>query len=207
MGIRTSRACYYSNKCAAILSLPKTAAQMLQASTKTRHRCAKFAREPWSSLHRAVPGHHLCCVPARRLMTARTKPGTQSECAASWLDKDGNSCGRGCRFLVRTWRAVSVGKSCRGAPLRRCPRTNRAPSPRLWSLSCLPTSVVAPCQLAPVSLLRCLSLKLIVRWTLQPRASGSPFVSGPSPLPTALTCYPLWVRQPTALTFPGLFAG
>lgn len=116
--------CYYSNKCAAILLMPKTAARMLRASTKLRRRCAAFAREPWGSLHRAVAGHHLRCVPTRRLMTARTKPGTQSECAASWLDKDGNSCGRGCCFLVRTWRAVPVGRSYRRAPLpthKSCP--------------------------------------------------------------------------------------
>ena len=35
-----------SNKCAAILLMPKTPAQMLQAQSR-RRRCATFARKPW----------------------------------------------------------------------------------------------------------------------------------------------------------------
>ena len=143
-------------------------------------------------------GHRRCCVPARRLMTARTKPGRQSECAASWLDEDGNSWGRGRCLLVRAWRAVPVGRSYRRAPL---PTHKSCPIPRSWSLSCLPTSVIALCQLALVLSLRCLSLESTVRWTVGSRAYETPIVSGQSQLPFALTCLPLWVCQPTGADF------
>jgi hypothetical protein len=136
-------------------------------------------------------------------MTARTKPGRQSECAASWLDKDGNSCGRGSCFLVRAWRAVPVGRSYRRAPL---PTHKSCPIPRLWSLSCLPTSVVALCQLAPALSLRCPSLESTVRWTLGSRAYETPTVSALSQQTTALTCCPHWVRQPTGADFTRSFS-
>jgi hypothetical protein len=117
-------------------------------------------------------------------------------------DKDGNSCGRGCCFLVRAWRAVPVGRSYRRAPL---PTHKSCPIPRLWSLSSLPTSVVAPCQLAPALSLRCPSLESIVRWTFGSRAYETPTVSGLSQQTTALTCRPLWVRQPTGADFTRYF--
>jgi hypothetical protein len=133
-------------------------------------------------------------------MTARTRPGRQSECAASWLDKDGNSCGRGCCFLVRAWRAVPVGRSYRRAPL---PTHKSCPIPRLWSLSCLPTSVVAPCQLAPVCY-RCAvsSPNQLCAGLLDHEHSEPSFVGGLSQPPSILTCLPLWVRQPTIADFP-----
>lgn len=136
-------------------------------------------------------------------MTARTKPGRRSECAASRLDNDGNSCGRGCCFLVSAWRAVPVGRSYRRAPL---PTHKSCPIPRLWSLSCLPTSVVALCQLAPALSLRCPSLQSIVRWTLGSRAYETPTVSGLSQQTAALTCCPHWVRQPTGADFTRSFS-
>lgn len=123
---RTSSACYYSNKSTAIRVGAQAAAEISRESTKQRRCSVKFAREPLKLAQGGgrTAGQHRRCVPARRLMTARTKPGRQSECAASWLDRDGNSCCRGCCFLVRTWRAVPVGRSYRRAPLpthKSCP--------------------------------------------------------------------------------------
>ena len=193
-----------AHKCTAI----HVDAQNSGANAAIKHKAAASMRELCEEalgacLHRAVAGHHRCCVPARRLMTARTKPGRQSECAASWLDKDGNSCGRGCCFLVRAWRAVPVGRSYRCAPLR----THKScPIPRLWSLSCLPTSVVALCQLAPALSLRCLSLESTLRRTLGSRAYETPTVSGLFQQTTALTCRPHWERQPTAADFTRSFS-
>ena len=87
--------------------------------------------------------------------------------------------------------------------VRRCPHTNRAPSPRLWSLSCLPTSVVAPCQLAPVCY-RCAvsSPNQLCAGLLDHEHSEPSFVGGLSQPPSILTCLPLWVRQPTIADFP-----
>ena len=132
-------------------------------------------------------------------MTARTKPGRQSECAASWLDKDGNSCGRGCCFLVSAWRAVPVVRSYRRAPL---PTHKSCPIP--------PTLVTPACPRQ--SLLfdnshphyRCavsLSLESILCWTLALQEFETPIVSGLSQWPTALTCRPHWVRQPKGADF------
>jgi hypothetical protein len=173
-------------------------AQNAGANAASKHKAAGVDAQPLRGSPGA--GHQLCCVPARRLMTARTKPGTQSECAASWLDEDGNSCGRGSCFLVRTWRAVPVGRSYRRAPL---PTHKSCPIPRLWSLSCLPTSVVAPCQLAPVCY-RCAvsSPNQLCAGLLDHEHSEPSFVGGLSQPPSILTCLPLWVRQPTIADFP-----
>ncbi len=187
-----------ATKCTAIHLTPKTAAHLLRASTKQRRLYELCEGALGLTRAGAVPGHHRCCVPARRLMTARTKPGTQSECAASWLDKDGNSCGRGWCFLVRPWRAVPVGRSYRRAPL---PTHKSWPIPRLWSLSCLPTSVVTLCQLAPALSLRCLALESIVRWIPGPQIRETPTVSGLSQRTYALTCLPHWGCEPTGADF------
>lgn len=89
--------------------------------------------------------------------------------------------------------------------MRRCPHTNRAPSPQLWSLSCLPTSVVTPCQPALVLSLCCLSLKSPVRWILGSPPPETSFVSSLSCSPSVLTCLPHWVRQPVGVDCPRSF--
>jgi hypothetical protein len=146
-----------------------------------------------------VAGHHRRrCVPARRLKAARTKPGRQSECAASWLDKDGNSCGRGCCFLVRAWRAVTVGRSYRRAPL---PTHKSCPIPPTLIAALLAHVSRRSLPTCTLLSLRCLSLESTLRWTLGSRAIETPTVSGLSQLPTALTCLPYQVRQPTGADF------
>jgi hypothetical protein len=79
----------------------QTAAQMQQqAQVQVQAQVGRARRRVYGvrareALHMARAGQ-TCrrCVPASRLMTARTKPGRQREGAASWLDRDGNSCGR-----------------------------------------------------------------------------------------------------------------
>ena len=176
-------------------------AQNAGANAASKHKAAGVDAQPLRGSPGA--GHQLCCVLARRLMTARTKPGTQSECAASWLDKDGNSCGRGSCFLVRTWRAVPVGRSYRRAPLpthKSCPIPPTLVAVLLAHVSrrSLP---ICPCVLS----LRCLFPESIVRWTLGSRAFGTLICRWPIPTfepPSILTCLPLWVRQPTIADFP-----
>lgn len=155
-------------------------AQNAGANAASKHKAAGVDAQPLRGSPGA--GHQLCCVLARRLMTARTKPGTQSECAASWLDKDGNSCGRGSCFLVRTWRAVPVGRSYRRAPLpthKSCPIPPTLVTVLLAHVSrrSLPT---CPCVLS----LRCLFPESTVRWTLGSRAFGTLICRWP--IPTAI---------------------
>lgn len=163
----TSSACYYSNKSTAIGAGAQTAAQMLRAGTKQRRRCSvNFAREPLEQHAQGggrTAGQHRRCVPASRLRTARTKPGRQSECAASWLDKDGN---RLRSRVLLPGECLACSASEKVLPPCAAAHTQIVPHLRLWLLSCLPTSVVALCQLASALSLRCLSLESTHRWTL-----------------------------------------